>query len=206
MYSLDHLSVRHANASLPHRNGRWWVLPSHVPALIEAWSMGPMMRSVGTRLMSQGCNRPSGFHCNMRTDVGLIRSKPRPPVAFILLISSSLEPKGVCLIVMPVLRVNPSATDLTRPSDHIRMLSSPEDEKASLTIHGPMPRIAPAAAPFSTVRRPTAVRRAAPFAPADLEALVVTGFSRSSLALQTIFNTLFIRVNVFTRRGTKIRS
>ena len=167
--------------------------------------MGPMMRSVGTRLMSQGCNRPSGFHCNMRTDVGLIRSKPRPPVAIILLISSSLEPKGVCLILMPVLRVNPSATDLTRASDHIRMLSSPEDEKASLTIHGPMPRIAPAAAaPFSTVRRPTTARRAAPFPPTDLEILVVTGISGSSLALQTIFNTLFIQVNVFTRRGTRI--
>src|SRR3989338_5423628 len=55
---------------------------------------------------------------------------------------------------MPVALVKAPETESGRKSDHIIILSSPEEEKASLTIHGPTPAMAPAAtAPFRRVRR-----------------------------------------------------
>ena len=104
--------------------------------------------------MSNGASTPRSLNCGARSRVGWQRSKPSPPVACSLLICSSFCENGVWLTLMPVAFSKFGITGSGNSSDQMSRLSSPEDEKASFTIHGPVASTAPAAAALrSMVRR-----------------------------------------------------
>ena len=94
--SGDHLSVRQAMASVPQMCGSQCTpMPSKFHSTSPILSMAGFTVEVSTRVMSKGCTSSSGYHCNARTLVGLMMSKPRPLAAFILSMISSLEPMPV---------------------------------------------------------------------------------------------------------------
>src|SRR5262245_30688320 len=104
--------------------------------------------------MSNGASTPRSLNCGARSRVGWQRSKPSPPVACSLLICSSFCENGVEFTLMPLCLVKFGRTGSITSSAQLRMLSSPELEKASFTSHGPVASTAPAAAALrSMVRR-----------------------------------------------------
>src|SRR6185312_4940123 len=108
----------------------------------------------GSLFMSNGASTPSSLNCGARSRVGWQRSKPSPSVACSLLICSSFCENGEEFTLMPLCFVKFGMTGSITSSAQLRMLSSPELEKASFTSHGPVASTAPAAAALrSMVRR-----------------------------------------------------